>query len=225
MLSVSPQAPKVAMTIKDQMERIYGELALERIPWNNETLPGLLAAAVTARVAKAGRVVDLGCGAGNYVLALARMGYDVTGVDIAENAIAVAREAAARANLACRFVAADLLGEPTALDDGFDLAYDWELLHHIFPADRERYLRNVSRLVKPGRTYVSVSFSEDDPQFGGAGKYRATQLGTILYFSSEAEIAALLAGHFTVESLETVDIPGRHGVHRAVYAVATRKVG
>tara|TARA_R110002073_G_scaffold334897_1_gene525473 strand:+ start:17012 stop:17629 length:618 start_codon:yes stop_codon:yes gene_type:complete len=38
-----------------------------------------------------GRALDVGCGAGGLVLALLERGWEVTGVDIAENAIAAAR--------------------------------------------------------------------------------------------------------------------------------------
>ncbi len=209
------------------MEDIYGRLALRDIPWNNEALPGLIAAAVTGRRPRPRRVIEFGCGAGNYVIALAKLGFDVTGVDIAEHAIAIATKAAESAGVAGRFVAADVLGELPALTGTYDFAYDWELLHHVFPDDREKYARNVRRLVEPRGTYLSVCFSEEDPQFGGprAGKHRTTRLGTVLYFSSELEIVSLLTGAFVVEQVKTVDIRGKGGCHRAIYALARRQGG
>ena len=212
-------------TIKEQMERIYRDVAPDAIPWNAAGAPEILTNAVTSRVPRPRTVVDLGCGAGNYVMALSRLGFDVTGVDIAEQAIAMASRAASEAGLSCRFVAADLLGELPALNGPYDLAYDWELLHHIVPEDRERYLANVWRLLHADGSYLSVCFSEEDPQFGGTGKYRTTSLGTVLYFSSEQEIEALLAKRFTVQEVKTIDLRGKHGPHRAIWALARKSRG
>ncbi len=209
-------------TIKEQMERIYERMALEAIPWNNPALPEALERAVTERRPRPRSVIEFGCGAGNNVIGLARLGFDATGVDVAERAVAIATASARRAGVPCRFVAADVLGALPALTAQYDLAFDWELLHHIFPGDRERYLANVLRLLAPDGTYLSVCFSEDDPQFGGTGKYRTTRIGTVLYFSSEAEIAALLAGRFAIEELKTIDIVGKQGSHRAVSVLARR---
>jgi len=209
--------------IKDQMERIYRDVAPADIPWNNETAPGILVRAVADRVPRPRRVIELGCGAGNNVMALARLDFDVTGVDVAEAAVEMGRRAAARAGVACRFVAADVVAALPFPEGAFDFAYDWELLHHIFPEDRASYVRNVAGLLAPGGTYLSVCFSEQDPQFGGRGKYRRTGLGTELYFSSEDEVAALLAGRFAIEELKTIDVCGKRGSHRAVWVLARRR--
>jgi len=209
--------------IKEQMEKIYRDMELAAIPWNVETAPEILKSAVASRTTRSSKVIEFGCGAGNYVVALSSMGFDVTGVDIAEHAIEIARRSALRAGVACRFVAADVLGELPTINDKYDFGYDWELLHHIFPEDRERYVRNVCRLLNPSATHLSVCFSEHDPQFGGVGKYRETSLGTVLYFSSEAEVESLFATCFLVEELKTIELGGKHGSHRAVYALLRKK--
>ena len=54
-------------------------------------------------------------------------------------------------------------------------------------------MRNVSKILTQGAWYFSVSFSETDPQFGGAGKFRTTPIGTTLYFSSESELRELFS--------------------------------
>jgi cyclopropane fatty-acyl-phospholipid synthase-like methyltransferase len=158
---------------------------------------------------------------------LARLGYDVTGVDIAENAIALANASARKAGVPCRFLAADVLGDLAAIPGPFDFAFDWELLHHLFPEDRATYVGNVHRLLEQGGDYLSVCFSEEDPQFGGAraGKYRKTSIGTELYFSSEQEIGSLLAPLFDVEELKTIDLRAKRGCHRAIWALARKRSG
>lgn len=204
--------------LKDQMEKIYTDMALEKIPWHMETPPDILQDIVNTGKIKPCRVIEFGCGAGNYVMYLASKGFDATGVDFSKTAIEIAKESAAKKGVNCKFISSDVLGDMVEIQDTFDFAYDWELLHHIFPADRETYINNVHRLLNPAGRYLSICFSEKSPQFGGSGRYRKTPLGTVLYFSSENEIASLVEPLFEVEDLETVEIQGKYAPHKAVYA-------
>ncbi|UCD18224.1 MAG: class I SAM-dependent methyltransferase, partial [Candidatus Zixiibacteriota bacterium] len=167
--------------------------------------------------------VDLGCGAGNYAVWLAKQGFDVTGIDVSRQAIERARELAAREGVTCRFEVADLLGDVTEFHASFDFAYDWELLHHIFPEDRERYVHNVHSILRPKGIYFSVCFSEKDCEFGGDGKFRKTPLGTELYFSSEKELKELFGPLFNILELNTSEIPGKYKPHMANIAWLERK--
>jgi SAM-dependent methyltransferase len=54
------------------------------------------------------RVLDVGCGPGRHAVALARRGVEVLGVDLSEEFLALAREAAARESLPARFECADV---------------------------------------------------------------------------------------------------------------------
>ena len=58
---------------------------------------------------------------------------------------------------------------------------------------------------------MSVCFSEASTQFGGVGKYRKTTIGTVLYFSNEAEIESLFCRLFHVVELKQVDIKASKG--------------
>jgi SAM-dependent methyltransferase len=205
------------------IDGIYRRMPLDKIPWNSETPPEALVELVRGGKVKPCRTIDLGCGAGNYAIYLAGMGFDVTGVDGSPTAIAIARESAERKGVRCNFIVANLLGDLHEVQGQFDFVYDWELLHHIMPRDRETYVKNVSTLLNPGATYLSVCFSEDDPQFGGRGKIRETPIGTVLYFSSESEIRELLSPYFTIGELKTIDVSGKYGTHRAVYALSYRR--
>jgi 2-polyprenyl-3-methyl-5-hydroxy-6-metoxy-1,4-benzoquinol methylase len=209
--------------IKDQMDKIYRDVPLDKIPWNISTPPEILQKVLEANVQRQGKVIEFGCGTGNYVIWFAKRGYEITGVDISKNAIEIAKRSASTACVNCEFMMANVTGNMPKTDDMFDFAYDWELLHHIFPEDRDRYLRNVVRLLNPRGKYLSVCFSEDNPQFGGVGKYRKTPLGTTLYFSSEEELKELFGGCFDIEELRTIDIKGKNVIHRAIYALMKKK--
>ena len=205
------------------VDRIYQTLSLENIPWNSESPPEELVDLVNDGTVRPCKAVDLGCGAGNYAIYLAGLGFTVTGIDSSPTAIRIAGEHAKKQGARCRFVVADLLGDLYEVTDTFDFAYDWEFLHHIFPEDRDVYIRNVHKITRPGAMYFSVCFAESDPQFGGTGKYRSTRIGTTLYFSSESEIRDLVSPYFTIRELKTVDITSKFGPHRAVYLLASRR--
>jgi len=151
------------------------------------------------------------------------MGFSVTGVDSSAEAIRLAGENAAKKKVSCRFVVADVLGDLREIPDTFDFAYDWELLHHIYPEQRETYIANVHRLLNQGGKYLSVCFSEHDTQFGSVGKYRETALGTVLYFSSEDELQKLFERHFSILELTTIEISGKFVNHLANYVFMERK--
>lgn len=86
--------------IKNQMEKIYREMSPEDIPWNIETPPDILRDLATHTVLKPCKVIELGCGAGHYVIYFAKNGFDATGVDISEIAIDMARASALREGVA-----------------------------------------------------------------------------------------------------------------------------
>ena len=96
-------------------------------------------------------------------------------------------------------------------------------MHHISPEKRQLYVEHVFKLLKPNGRYISVSFSEKDPYFGGQGKIRKTRIGTTLYFSSEIELKELFEPYFEIDELKTIQIRGKPTPHLANYAFMRRK--
>ncbi|MGZ7121696.1 MAG: class I SAM-dependent methyltransferase [Halobacteriota archaeon] len=200
-----------------EIDEIYRKTPQERIPWNVETPPAALVALLDGCVVTPCRTIDLGCGAGNYAIYLASRGFDVTGVDSAPTAIRLAKENAVKKRVVCTFLVDDVLGDLETVTGTFDFAYDWELLHHIFPDQRKRYVTNVHNLLSPKGKYLSLCFNEGDQAFGGVGKYRRTPLGTLLYFSSEDELRALFDPYFTILDIKTIEVCGKFASHLANY--------
>ncbi len=211
------------MNLNEQMEQIYRDIQPDNIPWNLSEPPGLLVEAVEAGKIECCKAVDLGCGTGNYAVWLAQQGFEVTGIDFSQHAIKQARDLAIRKGVSCLFAVADLLGDLKEFHTSFDFAYDWEVLHHIFPKDRPLYLQSVHNILRPKGIYLSVCFSEKDPEFGGKGKFRKTPLGTTLYFSSEEELKKLFDPFFHIYELNTVAIQGKYKPHLANSALLERK--
>jgi SAM-dependent methyltransferase len=211
------------MKKRNLLERIYSSGKPADIPWVREPPPRALVELIEERnKIPPGKAVDLGCGTGHSAIWLASLGFNVTGIDVSPSAIREARRNAEEKDAGCSFLAADVLGDLAHLEERFDFAYNWHLLHHIYPEERPAYAANVFRLLRPGGRHLSVCFCEQDPQFGGSGKYRKTSMGTVLYFSSEDEIRELFAPHFRIEELKTIETEGKSEPHLSVWALMTK---
>jgi SAM-dependent methyltransferase len=74
------------------IDRIYQNVPLDKIPWNSKTPPDALVKLVQGGKVRPCRTIDLGCGAGNYAIYLPGLGFEVTGVDSSPTAIKIAGE-------------------------------------------------------------------------------------------------------------------------------------
>jgi 2-polyprenyl-3-methyl-5-hydroxy-6-metoxy-1,4-benzoquinol methylase len=206
-----------------ELDEIYRNMNPQDIPWNIEAPPNALIELVESGKVKPCKTIDLGCGAGNYAIYLAGMGFDVTGVDISPTAIKMAKENAKKKGVKIDFLVADVLGDLHEVKETFDFAYDWELLHHIFPEERKKYVKNVHEILNHKGRYLSVCFNEKDPQFGGSGKYVKTRIGTVLYLSFEEELRNLFDPGFNIKDLKTIEIYGKSVLHLVNYAFMEKK--
>jgi SAM-dependent methyltransferase len=100
-----------------------------------------------------GRALDLACGEGQNAIWLATLGWQVTGVDYSEVAIAKARGRAEREGVDADFVCADLVSyEPEAA--AFDLVV--VLYLHIPSRERRLVLARAAAAVASGGTFLLV---------------------------------------------------------------------
>jgi cyclopropane fatty-acyl-phospholipid synthase-like methyltransferase len=104
-------------------------------------------------VPRSGRVLELGCGAGDLTLWLADRGFETFGVDISPTAIDWAREQFAARGLSGTFRVASVL-DLSEFDDGFfDIVLDGHCFHCIIGDDRKIFLANAHRVLRPQGTF------------------------------------------------------------------------
>lgn len=97
-------------------------------------------------------ILDIACGAGRHAVELARQGYNVTGVDISSESLALAR--ARSQDTSAVFIEADLdTWEP---DNQFQSAY-WlgNGLTYLPPARFSSWLKRLHARLKPGARFIA----------------------------------------------------------------------
>jgi hypothetical protein len=106
-------------------------------------------------------VLDVGCGQGGLTRELAALGARVTGIEVSEEQLAVAR-AADDGALATRY----LVGRAEAIplpDESFDLVVFRASLHHVAPEQMSAALREAARVLRPGGlVYAAEPLAEGD---------------------------------------------------------------
>ncbi len=136
----------VAKTVSAGAEAFANRLALE---------PGL-------------RVLDVACGTGNLALPLARMGCQVTGLDLAPNLLMQARERAAAEHLEVSFDEGDAEQLPYA-DAQFDVAVT--MFGAMFAPRPEVVALELARVLKPGGLLAMANWN---PESFSAAMFRVS---------------------------------------------------
>ncbi|MDQ2177766.1 class I SAM-dependent methyltransferase [Marinifilum sp. D714] len=198
---------------------IYKGIPLDKIPWKRETPPDILINTIKSLVSSPSHLLDLGCGLGHYAAYFAQNGYKVSGIDISQIAVSHANQLFGIKNLKGDFYELDLCKTTNITLPPIELAYEFEVLHHIYPEYRKMYVQNVRKLLSEGGYYLSICFSKKDQNFGGEGKYRKTPIGTELYFSSVEEIQDLMSQYFRILEIKEVELEGKTIPHQAIFCL------
>ncbi len=122
----------------------------ETLAENLATLEEILQASYVPRN---GKLLELGCGAGDLALWFAGKRYDAHGVDIAPTAIAWAQEKAKERNLEADFRVGNVLDLRDFADDYFEFVLDGHCFHCIIGDDRSLFLTSARRVLKPGGVF------------------------------------------------------------------------
>lgn len=134
-------------------------------PWDTGITPPELESFIKTH--PPGRALDLGCGTGTNVLALAAAGWDAHGVDFSGRAIRSARQKSRAMNLQAGFYQDDVL-RLKDIHGRFSLICDIGCFHGL-PAERHAdYAQNITRRLEPHGTFMLYVFFRQ-PDSGGPG--------------------------------------------------------
>ena len=122
-----------------------------------EAWKSLLSQALGTETKKLG-ILDVGCGTGMITLPLAELGHNVTGIDLSEGMLKIAKEKASNFNLAVEFKLGDAENLPFE-DELFDVVINRHLLWTL--PDPEKAISDWKRVLKPEGKLVIVDGNWD----------------------------------------------------------------
>ena len=108
------------------------------------------------------RILDLGCGIGNWSRRLAERGHDVVGIDLSQDVIEFAREATLKRNLRVEFLVGDIrdLNFSESERDKFDLIFLGGVFHHLDWDEIDNLLDEIRNLLKKGGSVTALEWNK-----------------------------------------------------------------
>ncbi len=175
-------------------EDVYQQLEIEEMPWFSPKLDNDIEKALLEYDISGGPAIDVGTGPGTQAIALAKLGFKVTGIDVSETAIRKARIRASEEEVKVTFVQDDILN--SSIKKQFNLAIDRGCFHVVSPPRRADYVLTIHSLLKPNGYLFLKCFSHKEPP--GPGPYRLTA----------GEIRELFRKLFKVRSISDSNFKG-----------------
>lgn len=162
-------------------------------------------------------VLDIGCGTGTFAVLLKRHfpAAEIIGLDPDPKALARAKRKAEQAGVSLRFDHgfADALEYPA---ETFDTVFSSFMFHHLDSNNKEKTLREVVRVLKPGGTFYLLDF-ETSESGSGHGFFRLFHANERMWGNSESRILALMDKAGFADHKKMGTRPVLFGLARAAY--------
>lgn len=153
------------------------------------SIPALL------KEAKAEKILDLGCGSGWLSIYLAREGFQVTGVDIADHALELAQMWAKSEDLSIKFDVGDL-ADMKYTENAFDGIVANSIFEHLTYDLALSTMITLQSILKPGGKFIGCF----DKVGTGPGEYFKLEDGTQVY--TDKGRAGMMLRYFSDDELK-----------------------
>jgi 2-polyprenyl-3-methyl-5-hydroxy-6-metoxy-1,4-benzoquinol methylase len=152
------------MNVATHWEKIYREKASDAVSWYRPHLEKSLALIKKAAPERSASVIDVGGGESTLVDDLLAYGYrNVTVLDLSQTAIDVTKERLGSAASRVHWLTADITDCDLALS-AYDVWHDRAVFHFLTAmGQRQAYVRQVARAVKPGGHVLVSTFGPEGP--------------------------------------------------------------
>jgi len=146
--------------------------------------------------------LELGCGDGKTLLALAKQDCDLLGIDISPAALRIAQAALKKDGHCAQLLQGDVTALPID-DEALDVVVAYHVLDHVYQEDREAASEEIARVLRPGGTLFFRGFSREDLRSKkGEQVEEATVLrgnGILYHYFKADEVQSLFQGLEPVE--------------------------
>jgi cyclopropane fatty-acyl-phospholipid synthase-like methyltransferase len=181
---------------------------VKTMPWYNEKLDTDLENEIKQRKITKGRFLDLGTGPGTQAIQLAKMGFNVTGTDLSENAIQKARKLDDKIN----FLVDDILNSKLG-KNSFDYVLDRGCFHVLSNDKWNQYSKKINYILDENGLFFLKCFSIKEKKLD-YGPYRF----------SEQDIRNIFCKDLVIESMiDTVYQGILDPLPKALFAVMSKK--
>lgn len=109
--------------------------------------------------------LDIGCGLGRHMLAAARRGFHMWGIDLSGAAVRESLRLLRAQGLPTRVILGSMQHLPFA-SGSFDFSFAWCVLNHGTRDDFVRAVREAIRVVADGGRFYGFVMTRDDPRYG-----------------------------------------------------------
>lgn len=144
-------------------EDVHADVDDSRLSWYQQ-IPALsLEFIENTGIGRDARIIDIGGGTSRLVDVLLHRGYeDITVLDIADNALELARQRLGEAASKVEWIHADITR--WAPGAAYDVWHDRAVFHFLTEAvDREAYKQHLRQALKPGGHVIIATFAPDGP--------------------------------------------------------------
>jgi len=176
-------------------DRFNKRYVSDDLPWNIERPDFNFIKVVQSFPVKSCKALDVGCGTGDNVIWLAKQGFEVTGTDLSEKAIEIAKEKTKNAGVDVSLYVNDFLNEKVP-GTPFGFIFDRGCFHS-FDKKKERilYAKNVNQILEKDGIWLSLIGNYDDGRLD-VGPPKRTALDVIGAVEPFFEILSLTQGRF-----------------------------
>lgn len=150
---------------QEHWEKVYQTKQADAVSWFQEHATLSLEIIRAIGAGPEARIIDVGAGASTLVDDLLGSGFKHLSVlDLSASALEVARKRLGPRGQGVEWIAGDIRTVELP-ERSFDIWHDRAVFHFLTdPADREAYVRQVMKAVKPGGHVIVATFAPDGPQ-------------------------------------------------------------
>lgn len=169
------------------------------MPWDSGLPSSELQRVLREYNVQPGRAIELGCGTGTNAIWLAQQAFDVTAVDIAENALKLARPKAEATGVNVNWINANVQNFGAGLQP-FDFIFDRGCYHCCRRTDLQGFLQTLRNITRPGTKMLVLC--------GNANEESESRIPRV----TEGELRSELGGFFDFIHIEAMHFEDAGGV-------------